>query len=169
MEERHESVFRYRLDFYYQQALIYLLTLVLYGGIKGSFVEERFVYVLSDPIVYIIIFFVVVAIVSLVLNFIRHRRLIIAHDTIVFKNRFRERRIHVKEIEWMHIGREAYVQTSGRFQVIVFKLRGKRRLLRIRVGRYEREKELVAEMNRLAAQVPKQRHRRWRRPRIIDR
>ena len=27
-------VFRYKLDFYYQQSLLYLVTLVLYGGIR---------------------------------------------------------------------------------------------------------------------------------------
>jgi hypothetical protein len=53
--------------------------------------------------------------------------------------------------------------------VIVFKIKGARRLLRIRVGRYEKEKELVTEMNRFAAQVPKRKHRRWQPPKFTDR
>jgi hypothetical protein len=37
------------------------------------------------------------------------------------------------------------------------------------VGRYERDRELVHEMNRIAAIVPRKRHARWRRRRITDR
>ncbi len=164
-----EKVFKYKLDFYYQSALIYLLTLIVYGGIRGSFVEARFEYILNDPVVYVILFFVVMSFVTLGLNYLRNRQLIIAGDTLIFKHRWHERRINASEIEWIHIGREARVQTSGRFQVIVFKLKGMRRLFRIRVGRYEKEKELVNEMNRLAAKIPNRRHRRWRRPKFTDR
>ncbi len=164
-----EKVFKYKLDFYYQSALIYLVTMILYGGIRGNFVEAKFQYVLSDPIIYVIAFFVLMSFVSLGLNAIRNRRLIITADALIFRNRWHERRIHIQDIEWMHVGREARVQTSGRFQVIVFKLRSRRRLFRIRVGRYERGRELVHEMNRVAAGVPRRRRRRWRRPVITDR
>jgi len=164
-----EKVFRYKLDFYYQQALIYLLTLVVYGGIRGNFVEQKFEYVLSDPLIYVIIFFVLMSFVVLVLNAVRNRKLIVAENAIVFTHRWHERRVTTSEIEWMHIGREARIQTGGRFQVIVFKLKGRRRLFRIRVGRYEHQRELVHEMSRIAALVPPRKHRRWRRPRFTDR
>jgi len=163
-----EKVFKYKLDFYYQSALIYLVTLVLYGGIRGNFVEAKFEYVLNDPLMYVIVFFVVMSFVILTLNYIRNRRIVIVDDTIVFKNRWHDRRITAEEIEWVHVGREIGVQTSGRFQVIMFKLKGRRRLFRIRVGRYEREKELVSEVNRIAAHIPKRKHRRWQRPRVTD-
>ncbi len=164
-----EKIFKYKLDFYYQSALIYLVTLIVYGGIRGSFVEQKFEYVLSDPLMYVIVFFVVMSICILVLNALRNRRLIITPDAIVFKHRWHERLIRIAEIEWMHVGRESRVQTGGRFQVIVFKLRGRRRLFRIRVGRYERDRELVQEMTRIASGVPKRKHRRWRKPRFTDR
>jgi hypothetical protein len=161
--------FRYKLDFYYQSALIYLVTLILYGGIRGNFVERKFEYVLGDPLMYVIILFVLVSLVVLVLARIRNRRLIISRDEIVLASRWHERRLPVAEMEWLHIGREAHVQTSGRFQVIVFKMKGQRRLIRIRVGRYERGRELVQQMQRLAQRVPRRKHPRWRRPRVLDR
>lgn len=167
--EGREKVFKYKLDFYYQSALIYLITLILYGGIRGSFVEKKFEYVLNDPLMYVIVFFVVMALAALMLNYIRNRRLIITGDTMVFKNRWHERRLAASQMEWIHIGREAGVQTGGRFQVIMFKLKGRRRIVRIRVGRYEREKELVSEIEKLAASVPKRKHRRWQRPKVTDR
>jgi len=163
------KIFKYKLDFYYQSALIYLLTLIVYGGIRGNFVEAEFKYVLHDPLMYVIIFFVVMSFVTLLLNMARNRRLIITRDAVIFKHRWDERRIAIGEIEWMHIGREAGVQTGGRFQVILIKLNEKRRAYRIRVGRYEREKELVQEMQAIATRVPRRKRRVWRRPRITDR
>lgn len=165
----HDKTFKYKLDFYYLQALIYLVTLVLYGGIRGNFIEREFHYVLNDPIMYVIVFFVLMSFVTLGLNYIRNRRLIITNDAFVFKHRWQERRIPFAEIEWMHIGREPRVQTGGRFQVIVFKLKERRRVFRIRVGRYERERELVAEMTRIAASVPKRKQPRWRQSRFTNR
>lgn len=164
-----ERVFKYKLDFYYQSALMYLVTLILYGGIRGNFVEAKFEYILNDPLMYVIVFFVLMSFVVLSLNYIRNRRLIITDTTIVFKNRFRERVINTADIEWIHVGREARVKTGGRFQVIVFKLKRKRRLLRIRVGRYERDRELVGEMHRIATGIPRRKAPRWRKPRFTDR
>jgi len=164
-----EKIFRYKLDFYYQSALIYIVTLVLYGGIRGSFVEARFEYVLDDPLMYVIVFFVVMSFAALVLNRMRDRRLILTGNTIIFRNRFHEYRFETGNIEWMHIGREARVRTSGVFQIAVFKLKNRRRLVRIRMGRYERAKELIVEMQKLASTIPARKHRRWQRPRVTDR
>lgn len=155
------KVFKYKLDFYYQQALIYLLTLIVYAGGRGSFIEDEFTFVFKDPIVYVIVFFVLFSCVVLVLNKIRDRKLMITENKFVFHNKFREREIAFADIEWMHVGRERGVQTAGRFQVIVFKLKTRRRLFRIRVGRYEREKELVTEMQRIAERVPKEKRKKF--------
>ena len=164
-----EKAFKYKLDFYYQSALIYVVTLIIYGGIRGNFIEAKFEYVQNDPLMYVIVLFVLMSFITLGLNYLRNRRLIIVGDTIIFKHRWHERRVTTDDIEWMHVGRELGVRTSGRFQVIVFKLKERRRLFRIRVGRYEREKELIEEMNRIATHIPKRKHRRWRRPNLTDR
>ena len=160
--ESSEKVFKYKLDFYYQQALIYLVTLILYAGVRGSFIENEFTFVFRDPIVYVIAIFVIFSFVVLALNKIRDRKLVIARDKLVLHNKFREREVLLSDIEWMHIGREPSVQTAGRFQVIVFKVKGRRRLFRIRVGRYEREKDLVGEMQSIAEGVPKGKRKRFR-------
>ena len=78
---------------------------------------------------------------------------------MIFHHKYGERKIKFSDIEWMHIGRERLVQTAGRFQLIVFKLKNRRRLFRIRVGRYERNRDLVAEMERIAERVPKGKRR----------
>jgi len=161
--------FRYKLDFYYQSLVLYLVTLILYGGIRGSFVEKRFEYVLGDPLMYVILFFVVMSAASLVLNRVRDRRLVVEDKSLVFRNRFHETAVHAGDVEWIHIGREHRVQTAGMFQMAVFKLKGRRRLFRIRIGRYERAKELLTELRSFASGIPVRRNRRWERRRITDR
>jgi hypothetical protein len=133
----------------------------LYAGIKGSFFENQFSFVFKDPLVYIMMFYAAIALITLILNLSRNRKLVITEDRMIFHSRDREREIMVSDIEWMHIGRERMVQTAGHFQLIVFKMKGRKRLFRIRVGRYERDRELVAEMERIAQHVPKGRHRRF--------
>lgn len=153
--------FKYKLDFYYQQTLIYLSALVLYSGIRGSFIENQFSFVFNDPIVFIFIIFFFISLVTLFLNVYRNRKLIVYEDRIVFHSRSREREIPLTDIEWMHIGRERSVQTAGRFQLVIFKVRGRRWSYRIRVGRYERDRELVAEMETIAAKVPRGKRRQF--------
>ena len=153
-------VFRYKLDFYYQQSLLYLITLLLYGGVRGTIIFERMPSLEADPLLYIILLFVIISSVVLVLNIARDRKLVVADDRIIFHHKFHEQEIPLSAIEWFHVGRERMVQTAGRFQVIIFKIKDRRRLFRIRVGRYEREKELISEMQRIAERVPKA--KRWR-------
>lgn len=157
MEERGK-VFKYKLDFYYQQALIYLVTLILYTGIRGNFIEDRFAFVFRDPILYIIILFVFSSFAALILNRIRDRRLIITENKIIFKNRFEDQVVPLDDIDWVRIGRERRVQTGGRFQVIQMRLKGRLRVVRIRVGRYDHEKELVQEMQRISTLRPPPSH-----------
>ncbi len=149
------KIFRYKLDFYYQQSLLYLVTLVLYAGVRGTFQFERLPSLIEDPILYIIIVFVLISLVVLWLNKTRDRKLVVTADRLVFHNKFRERIIPFSDIEWFHIGRERTVQTAGRSQVVVFKIKDRRRLFRIRVGRYEHERELVLEMQRIAQALPR--------------
>jgi hypothetical protein len=157
----HEKTFKYKLDFYYQQALIYLGTLVLYAGIRGSFVEDQFSFVFKDPIVYIIVLFFAVSLIVLFLNIWRGRKLVITGEKLMFHSGHREREFLISDIEWMHIGKERLVQTAGRFQQISIKLKSRPIPIRIRVGRYERDRELVAEMEKIAGQVPGKKKRRF--------
>jgi hypothetical protein len=149
------KVFKYKLDFYYQQSLLYLITFMLYAGVRGTFTFKRLPALETDPMLYIIILFVLVSFVVLGLNRARDRRLILTPGSIVFHTKYHDREINLTDIEWMHIGRERSVTTAGRSQVIVFKIKDRRRLFRIRIGRYEHERDLLAEMHTVAPRVPR--------------
>jgi hypothetical protein len=130
------------------------MTLVLYAGIRGSFIESQFSFIFKDPIVYIIVFFFCISLVVLFLNIWRDRKLVITSDHMIFHSRHRERNFVIQNIEWMHIGKERFVQTAGRFQQISLKMKNRSIPIRIRVGRYEHNRELVAEMEKIAKSVP---------------
>ncbi|RCK72268.1 MAG: hypothetical protein IGBAC_0614 [Ignavibacteriae bacterium] len=157
-----EKVFKYKLDFYYQQSIIYLITLILYAGFRGSFIEDEFSLVFKDPILYIILIFVIGSFIVLILNLIRDRKLIVQDDKIIFYNRFNRREINISDIEWIYIGVERSVKTAGRSQAIVIKIKGRLRLYRIRLGRYEHQKELMHLLNEIAKKVPQKKKLRER-------
>lgn len=149
------KAFKYKLDFYYQQSLLYLITLLLYAGIRGTFNFERLPSLVIDPLLYIIILFVLISFIVLILNKIRDRKLIISNDKIIFHNKYVNQEVPISDIEWLYVGRERRVQTAGASQIIVFKSKSRRRLYRIRVGRYERDKELLNEIQKVTQNVPK--------------
>ena len=153
--EHTGNAFKYRLDFYYQQAILYLVTLLAYSGVRGTVTWDRLPSLSADPVLYIIIVFVLISISVLILSMLRNRRLFVAADRLIFHQRYSDKEILFQDIEWMYIGRERFVQTAGKFQVVVFKIKDRRRLFRIRIGRYERDAELLQEMQRLSANVPK--------------
>ena len=129
---------------------MYLFTLVLYAGVRGSFVESQFSFIFKDPIVYIIVLFFTVSLVVLILNIWHDRKLILMPEKMIFHSRRRERIFEIKNFEWMHIGKERLVQTAGRFQQISIKMKNRAIPIRIRVGRYEHNRELVVEMEKIS-------------------
>lgn len=149
------KIFPYKLDFYYQQAIMYLITLIAYIIVRGTFTEERFVFLYHDPIALIMLFFVLFAFTMIMVSRVRNRRIIVEDNAIRFVNRFREWTLTLNSIEWMHITRERKVETAGRLQVVIIKRKGRKRLLRIRVGRYERPDDFVKAMKEIAERVPK--------------
>jgi len=155
------KTFKYKLDFYYQQTLIYLVTLVLYAGTRGSFSENQFIFIIKDSILYIIALFFAVSLIVLLLNIWRGKKLVITSDRLVFHSRNIERVFEISDFEWMHIGKERLVQTAGRFQQITIKLKNRPIPLRIRVGRYERSHELVTEIENIAKNIPDRKRRRF--------
>ncbi|MEK7818457.1 MAG: hypothetical protein AAB255_01540 [Bacteroidota bacterium] len=151
--------FKYKIDFYYQQALLYLLTLILYVGIKGNLNQEELSETLRDPIVLIIIIFVFGSFVTLFLNYHRNRKIIIHQNEIIFEHRNGSKKIALSEIQWVHIGRERFVRTAGSNQVILLKVKNRLRVYRIRIGRYEQSNELLETLRNLTSDIPSRKKR----------
>jgi hypothetical protein len=115
----------------------------------------------KDPIVYIIVVFFLISLTVLVLNIWRGRKLILTDTALIFHSRRRERVYEIGNIEWMHIGKEKLVRTAGHFQQISLKMKNRSIPIRIRVGRYEHNRELVREMEKIARIVPGNKHQKF--------
>ena len=140
-----EKVHKYRMDFYYQTLVLYLVFFFLYALIKGKFFEEKFELVFNDPIIYILIIFIPIIFVIVLLNFIRGRQILMKSDRIVLKNRLGSREILFSEILSIRIGRIRKRREDVPFRIIKLKLKNRKKRLRIRANDFERGPELIRE------------------------
>lgn len=140
-----EKVYKYRMDFYYQSLVFYLVFFVLYAVIKGNFFEEKFILVFNDPIIYILILFVIIFLVIVVMNIIRNKQIVLKPDRIVLKNRFGAREIFLNEILSIKIGRRRKQWQYESYRIIKLKLLKRRKWLRLRANEYEKGHELIKE------------------------
>jgi len=138
------KIHKYRLDFYYQSLVIYLLFFTGYIIIKGS-TSPSFKVLFDDPIFYILIAFISVFLVIVVINIVRSPAIILNNDRIILKNRFGSREIMFSEILNIKIDKKRRLTEDRPFKIIKLKLVNRRRMLRIRANDFERGGELIKE------------------------
>ncbi len=150
-----ERVYKYKLDFYYRSLLIYLITLIAYILIKGRFFQERFEFVVRDPIIYIIILFIIFFLIILISNAVRAREIIIDENKITFKNRFGQREIMISDIINVRFSRDKRKRDEDRSDVrlVKLKLRNRKRLLRIRLNDFQNERDLMNEFRNISKNI----------------
>jgi len=146
-----EKVHKYRLDFYYQSLVIYLIFFAAYVLIKGS-VSESFKVLYGDPIFYILIIFITLFLFIVIMNIIRSPMIILNDDKITFKNRFGSRHVMYGDILNVKIGKRRKAEEETTFRIIKLKLKNRKRLLRIRANDFERGNELIKEFLKIKHQ-----------------
>ncbi|MFA6233067.1 MAG: hypothetical protein WC824_02610 [Bacteroidota bacterium] len=151
---KQEYSFKHRNDLYYITLLVYVAFAVLYIVITGTISDGSVEFGLKDPVIYIIAAFIVHALVMLLTSVVRNRRLVITEDALVFASRFHERFVPFGDIERITLKREHRRLTNSKlgdskFAVIKLHVAGRRRVLRLRVANYEREKELYQMLKKL--------------------
>ncbi|MCX6140980.1 MAG: hypothetical protein NTX15_09160 [Candidatus Kapabacteria bacterium] len=137
-----------KLDFYWQSIAMYAITLISYVMIKAiwdSTLQQGLVnVVLTDPVVVLLGSFVLISTVSLIVNSVSRRSVLISDDAITYISRFHERSFNLSEIEKIVVGRERRTNVRGVLAVVRIYVRGRRRPLRLRPGLYENENQLVS-------------------------
>src|SRR5438105_2088788 len=139
-----DKIHKYRLDFYYQSLVIYLLFFAGYVIIKGS-TSVSFKVLFDDPIFYILIIFISIFLVIVIINIVRSPSIILKSDRVLMKNRFGSREIMFSEILSIKIGKKRRMTEDRPFKIIKLKLVNRRRMLRIRANDFERGGELIKE------------------------
>ncbi len=150
MEKR---IFRYKLDFYYKSLIIYFVFFMLYAVLRGQFAGGEFMIVFRDPIIYIVLLFIVITLIALIVYAIRARQIIFEDDRIILKNRFGYREIFFNEILSVRFSREKGRMVDGhrRIRIVKLKLKDRKRYLRIRIGEFYNERTLIKEFKSITA------------------
>jgi len=143
-----EKVYKYRLDFYYQSLVIYLIFFAAYVLIKGS-ISESFNVLYGDPIFYILILFIALFLLIVIMNIIKSPMIILKADRIEFKNRFGSRKVLYGDILNVKIGKRRRADEETTYRIIKLKLKHRKRMLRIRANDFERGGELIREFLRI--------------------
>ncbi|MBR9975733.1 MAG: hypothetical protein KFF77_09150 [Bacteroidetes bacterium] len=153
---RQDYSFKRRNDLYYITLLTYVAFAVIYVVITGTVTGGSVQFGLKDPVVWIIGVFVLHALVMLLISVVRNRRLLITPDALVFASRFRERRVPFTDIERITFKRDRRKFNDGTFAVIKLHVAGRRRVMRMRVANYEREKELYQLLKKIQHEMRKE-------------
>jgi len=154
MEDKIRT-YKQRLDFYYNSLIIYLLFLVFYVLIRGEFSKEKFTVIFKDPILYIVIIFILFFLVVLILNYVRAKKLIFDNGKIILKNRFGQRELTKSEIIFVKFSRERkrFKEDKSHIRIVKLKLLNRKRLLRIRLSEFNNEKDLINEFKHISKEV----------------
>ena len=151
--ENTENVFRRKNDIYYITLLVYVVFAVMYILLTGTVTSDTVAFGFRDPVVYIIGAFILGTAMALISSLVRNPRLVLATSRIVFRTRFRERTVHHAQIASIVVKRERERLNEGSSAVVKIRVRDRRRMIRIRVANFERERDLVAAFKTLKLEL----------------
>ena len=153
--ETEETVFRRKNDLYYVTLLVYIVFAVMYILLTGTVTNETVAFGFRDPVVYIIGAFIIITALALLSSVVRNPRLVLSSTGILLRTRFRETAIPYTQITSIVVKHERARINEGTSAVIKVRVRERRRLLRIRVANYERDRELMDAMKNLKLRLRK--------------
>lgn len=148
MESKQSHIYHYSVDFYWKSLAMYAAALLTYAIFKGSIEEKTLSIALTDPIVLLLGGFVILSGVSLFVNQYARRVIIIEDNSIIFKNRFRERKVNISEIKSITLVKDRPFRMST-LSAVKIKIQGRRRALRLRPSLFENEHSLIGDLKRL--------------------
>ncbi len=148
MDNKQSHTYHYSVDFYWKSLAMYAAALLTYAIFKGSIEEKTLSIALTDPIVLLLGGFVVLSAISLFINQYAQRSIVIDQNSIMFKNRLRERTVNVSEIKSITLVKDRPFRMST-LSAVKIKIQGRRRALRLRPSLFENEQSLIADLKRL--------------------
>jgi hypothetical protein len=153
--EQKRRIFKYNLSFYYKSTIIYFIVLILYGVIRGEFVEDSFVLITHDPILYFLALIVIVSVASLLYNLFRNMYIEISDEGIVFADRFHSKEYKINQVKRIKFSRQVRTSNSPAFRTARIKVNARVRPLIIRFSDYENQDELLLRFEELKATIEK--------------
>jgi hypothetical protein len=153
--EQKRRIFKYNLSFYYKSTIIYLVVFILYGIIRGEFVEDSYTLVTKDPILYFLAIILIISVAALVYNLFRNMYVEVSDDGLVFADRFGKKDYKVEQIKRIRFSRQVRTSNSPAFRTARIKVNSKVRPVIIRFSDYENQDELLLRMEELKSEIEK--------------
>ena len=153
--EQKRRIFKYNLSFYYKSTIIYFIVLILYGVIRGEFIEDSYRLITRDPILYFLAIILVISFAALIYNLIRNMYIEISEDGIVIADRFKRKLYPVDQIRRIKFSRQMRTSNSPAFRTARIKVNSKVRPVFIRFSDYENQDELLFRVEELKSKIEK--------------
>ena len=153
--EQKRKIFKYNLSFYYKSTIIYFIVLILYGVIRGEFIEDSFRLITKDPILYFLAIILVISVAALLYNLIRNMYVEISDEEIVFADRFKSKSYKIDQIKKIKFSRQVRTSNSPAFRTARIKINSKVRPVFIRFSDYENQDELLNRIEELKSKLEK--------------
>ena len=151
--KQNRKIFKYNLSFYYKSTIIYFIVLILYGVIRGEFIEDSFRLITKDPILYFLAIILIISVAALLYNLIRNMYVEISDEEIVFADRFKSKSFKIDQIKKIKFSRQVRTSNSPAFRTARIKINSKVRPVLIRFSDYENQDELLNRMEELKLKI----------------
>lgn len=153
--ETKRKIFKYNLSFYYKSTIIYFIVFILYGIIRGEFIEDSYKLITRDPILYFLAIILIISVAALVYNLIRNMYIEISEEEIVFADRFKSKSYKINQIKKIKFSRQLRTSNSPAFRTVRIKVNGRVRPVIIRFSDYENQDELLNRIEELKSKIEK--------------
>jgi len=152
---KNKSKFKYNMSFYYQSTIIYFIAFAIYLLIRGQFVESSYTLITQDPIIYLLAFIVVVALIAILFNLYRNRYIEFSNEGLIFSDRFGSKLIHKNEIVAVKLSKDRRYDKSNPLKFVRIKTKSRIRPFVVRPSDYENEEELLKRFHQLKLETEK--------------
>ena len=151
--EQKRRIFKYNMSFYYKSTIIYFIVLILYGVIRGEFIDDSYHLITKDPILYFLAIILVISVGALIYNLVRNMYIEISDEGIIFADRFKSKKYMIDQIKKIRFSRQKRTSNSSAFRTARIKINSRVRPVLIRFSDFENQDELLLRVEELKSKV----------------
>ena len=153
--EQSRRIFKYNMSFYYKSTIIYFIVLIVYGVVRGEFIDDSYRLITKDPILYFLAIILIISVAALIYNLIRNMYIEVSEEGIVFADRFKRKLFPLDQIKRIKFSRQVRTSNSPAFRTAKIKIYSKVRPVLIRFSDYENQDELLLRIEELKSKLEK--------------
>jgi len=151
MESPVNKVFEYRLDYYWKSLSLYAVVLSIFILIRESISNTKVIDNIYQPIIFLLIFITIITSIALLYQIYQKKKIILENSKILLTTRWYTKSIDLNNIQKIIIKTKKYKKLDI-YKIIIIKLKGKRRAIRINPAYYNNENLLIDEFSTIKKQ-----------------